>query len=168
LRLRAGLPSLRRERARLAIERAFSLGAERAGFRLVHYSIQSNHLHLIVEAHDRRALSRGMQGLTVRIARALNALWDRNGAVFADRYHARALRTPREMRNALVYLLRNAQHHGVHTIGVDAYSSGAWFDGWKHEVAAPSRSAPLTRARTWLLNIGWRRHGLIAVDEKPD
>ncbi len=158
---------MRREPARRALEHAFELGAERVGFRLAHYSIQSNHLHLIVEALDRRALSRGMQGLTVRIARALNALWHRKGSVFADRYHARALRTPREVRNALVYLLHNARHHGIHVVGVDPYSSGVSFDGWKRNVGAPTRAAPLTRARTWLLNIGWRRHGLIGLDEKP-
>ena len=166
VRLRAGLPSLRREATRHAIERAFSSGAERFGFRLTQYSIQSNHLHLVAEAGDRRALSRGMQGLLVRVARAVNRLWRRMGSVFADRYHARQLRTPREVRTALVYVLHNARHHGVGVSGVDAYSSGPWFDGWKH-ARTRLRAFPVALARTWLLRIGWRRHGLIGLDECP-
>src|SRR5688572_19214074 len=71
-RISAGLPSLRRDETRRALERAFASGSERFGFRLIHYSIQSTHLHLIVEAADARALSRGMQGLSIRVARALN------------------------------------------------------------------------------------------------
>src|SRR5882672_3801717 len=123
-RIRAGLPSLRREATRALLELALARGADRFGFRLVEYSIQSNHLHLIAEVRDRRALSRGMQGLLVRITRALNKSWGRKGSVFADRYHARALCTPREARNALVYVFHNARHHGARVAGVDPFSSG--------------------------------------------
>ncbi|HKO91462.1 MAG TPA: hypothetical protein VJU61_09940, partial [Polyangiaceae bacterium] len=73
--------------------------------RIVHYSIQSNHVHLLVEADDRRALTAGLRGLFVRIAGALNRLWQRRGGVFADRFHERELRTPREVRNSLLYVL---------------------------------------------------------------
>ena len=166
VRLRAGLPSLRREAARAGIERAFSAGAERFGFRLTHYSIQSNHLHLLAEASDRRALSRGMQGLLVRVARALNRLWARGGSVFSDRYHARQLRTPREVRAALLYVLNNARHHGLRVIGVDAWSSGPWFDGWTRKLAV-ARVFPGAQAKTWLLREGWRRHGLIGLEDCP-
>ncbi len=93
-RLRAGLPSLRRVRERRVLERAFAAGSDRFGFRLTEYSIQSNHVHLLVEAKDRNALTRGMQGLSIRVAKALNKLWGRKGKVFADRYHDRILRTP--------------------------------------------------------------------------
>jgi REP element-mobilizing transposase RayT len=149
------------------IERALARGAERFGCRLVHYSIQSNHLHAIVEALDAHALSRAMQGLLVRVARALNKLWCRKGSAFVDRYHARALRTPREVRSALLYVLHNARHHGLQVTGVDEYSSGPWFDGWTHEVRVPRRGRVVVIATTWLLGRGWRRHGLIAVDEAP-
>jgi REP element-mobilizing transposase RayT len=129
-RLQAGLPSLRRAAEVRALTEAFRSGAERFGFRLVHFSIQTNHLHLVAEADDRRALSRGLQGLFVRVARALNRLWRRRGRVFSDRYHDRVLRTPREVRNALRYVLNNHRRHGIHTAGIDPCSSGAWFDGW--------------------------------------
>src|SRR5262245_14952218 len=168
VRLRAGLPSLREKAARDRILAAFAAGRERFGFRLTQYSLQSNHLHLIAEAGDRRALSRGMQGLLVRIARALNELWKHVGSVFSDRFHARELRTPREVRAALVYVLQNARHHGLALRGVDPCSSGPWFDGWKERIAkeritedrfAEQRLAiavvdPAAEARTWLLREG--------------
>ena len=166
-RVCAGLPNLRRDAARRAIERAISRAAERLGARLVHYSIQTTHLHFVVEAIDRRALSRAMQALSVRVARALNALWQRVGSVFADRFHARILRTPREVRNVLVYVLHNARHHGIHLVGVDPCSSGAWFDGWRQDIDAAARASPCARAASWLLRVGWRRHGLIDVADSP-
>ena len=129
VRLREGLPSLRSKEAHLVLKRAFGAASGRFGFRLVHFSVQTEHLHFVAESSDERALSRGMLGLSVRVARALNALWRRHGQVFADRYHARILRTPREVRNALVYVIQNARKHGAwHTQQPDPFSSGPWFD----------------------------------------
>src|SRR5258706_5334783 len=131
-RLCPGLRSLRHEREAECIRSALA-GANRsaapeargaAPFQVVHYSIQSNHLHLIVEAADRAALTAGMRGLLVRIARALNRLWDRRGSVFGDRFHEHELRTPREVRNALVYVLQNLRKHGIALAGPDPLSSG--------------------------------------------
>ena len=168
VRLRAGLPTLRSKEARNSIAGAFAAGRDRFGFRLTHFSLQSNHLHLIGEADDHRALSRGMQGLLVRIARALNALWNRSGSVFADRFHSRHLRTPREVRAALVYVLNNVLHHGNTRLGMDPYSSGAWFDGWRTKLARALDLPPiLASARTWLLREGWLRHGRIGFGEGP-
>jgi REP element-mobilizing transposase RayT len=166
-RLRAGLPSLRRKDAHRAILRAFEAGADRDGFRLTQYSVQSNHVHLLVEAPNRLALSRGLQGLLIRVARALNRAWGRKGSIFSDRYHDRILRTPKEVRNALAYVLNNAKRHGISEAGVDPFSSSRWFDGWRD--ALPSASAPsiLAKARTWLLRLGWRRWGLISLDTVP-
>ncbi len=167
-RLCEGLPSLRDRDARHAIAGAFAGARERFGFRLVHFSLQSNHLHLITEAKDRSALSRGMQGLLVRIARALNTLWQRSGSVFADRFHARALGTPREVRTALVYVFQNARRHGVQLLGIDPFSSGAWFDGWKPKLARKMNLPPIVvAAKTWLLREGWLRHGRIGFEESP-
>lgn len=166
VRLHERLPNLRKDAARAVIERCLHAASKGDGFRLVHYSLQSNHVHGIAEAEDRSALSRGMQGLLVRLARALNRLWARKGSVFADRYHVRQLRTPREVRAALVYVLLNARHHGLRPLDVDLYSSGRWFDGWSRKVVFASRSA-VAAARTWLLRVGWRRHGLIGLGEVP-
>jgi REP element-mobilizing transposase RayT len=160
------LPSLRRDAARVAVERSFRAAGERFGLRLAQYSLQANHIHLIAEVLDRTSLSRAMQGLLVRVARALNRLWARRGSVFSDRFHARQLRTPREVRAALVYVLHNARHHGLRVPGVDLYSSGRWFDGWSRRLAFATRS-PAAAARSWLLRIGWRIHGLIGIEEIP-
>jgi putative transposase len=167
LRVREGLPSLRRREAYLATIRAFAAGKQRFGFRLVLYSLQSNHMHLMVEAEDRRALSRGLKGLQVRVARTLNRVWNRKGPVFEYSYHERKLSTPREVRNALVYLLNNARKHGIHTFGPDPCSSGAWFDGWRGGPTSAVASPVTVLARTWLLKTGWRRHGLLDVRELP-
>ncbi|MCY2960678.1 MAG: transposase, partial [Planctomycetota bacterium] len=153
------------ERTLVVLRDALSAGADRFGFRLVEYSIQTNHLHLIAEAEDERSIARGMQGLLVRVAKALNRAWERRGKVLCDRYHARILRTPRDVRTALVYVLQNARKHGARLIGVDACSSGPWFDGWKGR--APKGARPISVARSWLLTTGWRRRGLLGTREAP-
>ena len=163
LKLEKGLPSLRQTSPYRIVRRALSVATDRFGCRVVHYSVQSNHLHLIVEAEDNRSLARGMNGLAVRVARTLNKLWGRVGRVFADRFHAHVLETPREVRNALRYVLRNTEKHGVAYIGgPDPFTSGESFDGWRNSPnLADSRATLFGRARTWLLRVGWRRHGLL-------
>jgi REP element-mobilizing transposase RayT len=163
LRIAAGLPSLRARRACATLRRCLAAGAERLGFRLTQFAVQSNHVHLVCEARNETALSRGVQGLCVRIARGLNRAWRRRGKVFGDRFHARILRTPREVRNALRYVLLNSHKHGETWVdGRDPYSSGGAFDGWKDlEKSADSSLGWLAEARSWLLRVGWRRHGLL-------
>ena len=154
--------------------------ASRAAFRVVHFSVQSTHVHLLVEANDKVALSRGIAGLSIRLARSINRMLGHRGPVFGDRYHARALRTPRETRHALVCVLMNIKKHSGSTRGIDAMSSAQWFDGWKplprgrdptawrmSTVASSNEDAPVWRPRTWLVRKGWRRHGLIGTDEYP-
>jgi REP element-mobilizing transposase RayT len=164
LRVAPGLRSLRTPRAHNALRAALAAGSSRFGMRLVEYSVMTNHVHLSCEADGKEALTRGIKGLCVRIARALNRLWSRAGAVFGDRFHRHVLKTPREVRNALTYVLKNAAHHGIHFAGPDPCSSGAWFEGWARRIARSlTPASPLPRARTWLLEVGWRRHGLIDV-----
>ena len=163
------LPSLRSKRVYRVLRQVFQAGCEREGFRLNHYSVQCTHLHLIVEAANRERLARGMQGLLVRMSRGLNKLWGRKGAVVADRFHDHVLRTPWEVRNALAYVLNNARKHGALSKRdeLDPYSSGRWFDGWRESFVQSLLEAPIARARTWLLNVGWRRHGRIGLSEVP-
>src|SRR6266851_67370 len=139
------------------LENAFREARLRFGMRIVHYSIQGNHLHLIVEVDDTVSLSRGVQGLAVRIARRLNALIRRRGAVFVDRYHAHALRTRREVAHAVRYVLGNYRHHTREYLPPrwdDPYSSSRFLR------AAPKSDAPVMPPRTWLLRIGWRERDL--------
>jgi hypothetical protein len=142
-------------------------------FHLCHYAILNDHLHFVAEARSREALSRGLQGLLVRIAKALNKLWSRRGKVFADRYHDHILRTPREVRNAIRYVFQNARKHaavGRVLPAIDTFTSAPWFTGFRETITVRRLEAvvrPVTDAHTWLLTLGWRRHGLLSIHELP-
>jgi REP element-mobilizing transposase RayT len=172
LRAARRLPSLRKQTIFVALRRALA-HTWRAWFRVVQFSVQTDHVHLIVEATDKVALSRGMAGMSIRLARAINRVIHRKGNVFNDRYHSRALATPREVRHALVYVLLNFRKHLGRPPGIDPASSGFWFDGWKRFSRSeppgllPDDAMPVQPSRTWLARVGWRRHGLIAFHERP-
>jgi REP element-mobilizing transposase RayT len=142
-------------------------------FQVVHFSIQSDHVHLIVEATS-EGLSQGIRGFAISFARQLNARLDRKGKVWADRHYRRDLSTPTETRNTLVYVLQNYVHHGVRTFGegvVDPYSTSPRFDGWAddHAKLIEAESWPSPKPRTWMLNVGWKRArgGLLRTSEAP-
>ena len=167
VRARAGLPPFRENVLAGIVRRAIE-DAQRDAFRVVQFSIQTNHVHLIVEAHDAAGLARGMQWLNARIARRVNRALETRGSVWRERYHARELRTPRSVRNAIVYVLMNAKKHGHRfASGVDALSSAPWFDGFARRTAPSEDASPLRAPRTWLAGIGWRRRGLIDASERP-
>ena len=153
MRMAPHVYNLRSRRSFRVIAEALRLGGDRFDVRIVQFSVQGNHLHLLVEAPDRRALARAIQGLSIRVAKGLNRMMGRKGRVFEDRYHARVLRTPTEVRHAIHYLLGNARKHAAergetYAPGyVDPYSSAGAPD-----VALPS-------AETWLLRAGWKRGG---------
>lgn len=187
--LRAKISPLRSQfvypTVRLALSRAARRAPER--FRILHFSVQHDHVHLLVEAANKRALSSGMRAVAIRVARYVNDLLRRRGALWADRWHGRALRTPREVRNALVYVLANFRKHAppanvrrdaCRAARLDPYSSARWFDGWReHEGGAgvltgfagdPAHDeCPVNVPQSWLARLGWRRHGRIGTDEAP-
>jgi REP element-mobilizing transposase RayT len=170
LRVREGLPSLRRRGLVRELRRSFAGACERGCFRLVHYSIQRNHAHLIVEASGKQALAAGMKSIGARLARAVNRVFRRKGPVLAGRFHSVVLRTPRQVRTAIRYVLLNARKHGTVLRGIDPASSGRWFDGWRD--GAPSTDAlggrmEVAVPHTRLLRRGWRRRGLIDTHDHP-
>lgn len=165
MRAHADVASLRREATFPAIHRALAASST-AQFRVTHFTIQADHLHLIVEADEAGLLRRGLQGLAVRVARAVNRVLGRRGKVWGDRYHARALRTPREVRSAIVYVLNNIRKHIAGARGVDPCSSAPWFAGWGNRAVAAGAS-PVRPARTWLGAVGWERYGPLDVSESP-
>ena len=180
LKVLRGLPSLRKRKIIRAIEASFAEACSREDFRLLHYSIQRNHAHLLVEADDRFALANGMKSISARFARAVNRALGRSGRVLKERFHLHVLGTPREVRNALAYVLLNARRHGLGRaqaaeagrVAIDPASSGRWFDGWRGapDLATPEslRAEPaVAPPRTWFLRVGWRRHGLIDPREIP-
>jgi len=137
-------------------------------FRIIHFSVQNDHVHPVAEAENGHALARGVRGLTIRLARAVNRALERRGRVWDSRYHARALTTPRAVRHALVYVLMNFKKHLRPTgTELDPCSSAGWFAGWRAPMAPPTGPPPVARARTWLASIGRRRHGLLAIEERP-
>jgi REP element-mobilizing transposase RayT len=159
--------------------------ARRGGtFRIVHFSVQGNHIHLIAEAEDAAALIAGVRGLEISIAKRVNRLTFGRGKFWADRWHGRALTTPRATRHALVYVLSNGQKHGSHSRPgrLDPCSSAPYFAGFREFVGlppvarkstmvprslAPPAASPVSESSTWLLGVGWRRHGLISIYEAP-
>jgi REP element-mobilizing transposase RayT len=167
LRARAGLPSLRGEQVFRAVREGIRAASSQV-FRLMHFSVQSDHVHLMVEASDKRTLALGARGLMVRLARAINRALGRQGAVWGDRYHARALRTPREVRHGLVYVLMNfRKHRPWDRSAIDACSSAWWFDGFRSPPPVTHERSPVCRPRTWLAGVGWRRHGLLGDRDRP-
>jgi putative transposase len=166
LRVRAGLPSLRRDDV-FGVTRAALATASHDRFRVVHFSVQTDHVHLLLEGDGHIALQRGLQGLAIRVAKAVNRTLGRRGKLWADRYHARVLATPREVRHALVYVLQNVRKHLRGVRGLDPRSSARWSSGWRTPIVVPPGASPVAPARTWLAGVGWRRHGLVDIDEAP-
>jgi len=188
VRVAADVANLRHRDIYLQLREATIVTAKREDFRIVQLSIQRNHLHMLVEADHKEALSRGMQGFSISAAKRVNAAitartgMRRTGRVVADRFHARPLTSPRAVRHALAYVLNNWRRHGEDQAGlprtwkVDPFSSGPLFFGWKElehsPVLWPLRETYLPlivlRPRTWLLAKGWQEHHpLISVREVP-
>jgi len=170
MRALSGLPSFRQQRLFAAFERAFRT-TRREDFRIVEFSVQHNHVHLIVEAENNVALAGGMKSFAVRANRLFNAAHGRGrGPVWAGRYHRTDLSTPRQVRNALVYVLNNARKHRVITtkaLVLDAGSSAPSFTGWSIVRDHPARPRLTEPGRTALLRTLWQKHGRIHPLECP-
>lgn len=169
-----GVPSLRGKQTLREIKLSLARVKTREGFRVVHFSVQSNHIHLLVEAQNQDILTRAVRALEISLARRLNRRFGRKGRFIRDRYHARALRTPQEARRALAYVLLNAnKHQRCAARGPDPFSSGMVFDGWSLKrltATTPTRAPealPVKQPKTWLLAAGWKLHGLLSFDEIP-
>jgi REP element-mobilizing transposase RayT len=153
--------------------------------RIVHISVQGTHIHLIVETNNRLTLARGMQGFEIAAAKNLNKAVSkrtgkkRRGTVFPDRYHPVIIRSPRQARNNLAYVLNNWRRHGESQLRsakgwrIDPFSSAPSFDGFKDVDAralvwpTTYRPLPVCKPRTWLLSTGWRKYGLLRSTEVP-
>ena len=166
LRAARSLPSLRGDRLFEVLRRGLAPSSQ-GGLRILHFSVQTDHVHMIVEAESGGALSRGLQGLAIRLAKRVNRVLGRAGSLWSDRYHARPLRTPREVRNAVVYVLQNWRHHRLGGEGVDPCSSGRWFDAWAGNNPSVAGTRPVVTPRTWLAAVGWRRYGSIKIEGRP-
>lgn len=185
MRVVATLPTLRSE-VLFRILREELAAASRGAFRVTVFSVQKDHIHLVVEASDRVKLARGVQRFSARVARRINHVLGRRGKVFRDRYHRHDLRTPREVRNAYVYVLMNRRKHARPEpyAGLDPFSSIRWFSGLTcrdgperleraldalatADALFATKRPPVVKSDTWLGRVGWRRHGRIDLHERP-
>jgi REP element-mobilizing transposase RayT len=186
MRVVPAVGSMRRRSLYKAVRDATITAALRERIRIVHASIQRTHVHLLVEAENKRALARGMQGFQISAARNINSALGgkyrrRHGPVFADRYHLTVITSPTQARNAIGYVLNNwrkhrEDQHGVpSTWLVDPFSSGILFPDWKElegkAVMWPWRDTydPLMvrRAQGWLLSEGWKKAGELSARDVP-
>jgi REP element-mobilizing transposase RayT len=166
-------PDLRNHHIYRKVHRVLRHFLGREAFRVVHVSIQNQHLHLLVEAQHRKALARNMQSLTIRLQRQING---ELGRLFPHRYHAVQITTAQQARNALSYVLNNWRRHRLDWCGgrlvaaqLDEFSSAMSFTGWQRRFSIPAGYDPLpvSPPRTWLLALGWRDYGLLDPMECP-
>jgi REP element-mobilizing transposase RayT len=183
LRVVPAVGRLRTRNLYRAIQRAMIFSAvPRHDFRICDVSIQGNHIHLIVEADDERALARGMQGFEISAAKHINRALSkelgrrRTGQVFADRYHAKQLTSPTQVRHGLCYVRNNWRRHGedkkLPGRAYDPYSSSEYSDGWDDEaqtywLSDDDELLPICRPQSWLLSEGWKKAGLLSPWEVP-
>ncbi|TMQ08715.1 MAG: hypothetical protein E6J90_39650 [Deltaproteobacteria bacterium] len=191
MRVAPGVGSLRKRKMYKALREATITAALREWFRIVHISLQGDHVHMLVEADDKTALARGMQGFQISAARNINtALGDgvrrRRGKVFADRYHVEVITTPTQAHHAIRYVLSNFRKHGEDQQGiartwlVDPFSSAIMFPDWKELEDRPWEDRPwmwpiretydpliVFRPKTWMLAEGWKRCGPISARDVP-
>jgi putative transposase len=164
----AELPSLRVPRIFEAVREAVG-AASKGNFQVVQFSVQRDHLHLVVEADDKAALSSGVNGLAVRCAKAVNRAVGRRGRVWGDRYDGKAKDSPTLMRHLLIYVLFNAKKHIPGSAeDIDPCSSAPWFGGFRERIARSTAPSPVRAPRTWLADVGWMKAGgLISIHDAP-
>ena len=181
MRAMRGVPAMRTQLVGAIILGEVARASAKDGFRVLHKSIQDDHLHLIVEADDGQKLSRGMQRLASRIARLVNMIVGRRGSLWRERYHRRDLSTPRQFRNALVYVLQNFRKHArpsekaKRARELDAFSTALWLDEWTddalrerlEEQRARAGPRPTALPKTWIARVGWKRLGALDPRESP-
>lgn len=186
MRASRAVGALRKRDIYKATRRAILTTLKRDDFRIVHLSLQGTHVHMLVEADNRLALARGMKAFGISAAKHINAALPRDangerrrGSVFPDRYHAQIIRTPRQARHCLAYVLNNWRKHGENRLKIakdwpiDPFSSAPSFRGWRDidaqaiEWPRTYEPLPVWAPKTWLLREGWKKYGLISSREVP-
>jgi len=162
LRLVDGLPSLRSKKMYRLFKMALLKG-QCFGLNICHFSLLKNHFHLICEADDESGISKGMQSIAISLAKKINFECRRKGKVFFDRYHIHILKTLREVRTTLRYVLLNAAKHLKRAPYVDPYSSGCVFLDWKKLIGKKLRccysseiAVIVSRPQYFGLKVGWK------------
>jgi putative transposase len=177
LEVKEEVPNLRAANMTPVVSDAIGRANRRVDFRVVHLCLLGTHVHLICEADGPEALASGMKCLNATIAKAVNKRLGRKGRVLASRYHLHVLRTKTEVRNAVQYVLRNAERHGLHeawpgwvggpgrgtaALGMprpDPLSTAAWFPYWAERelLVAPTQipASVVRPARCYLMKLAF-------------
>jgi hypothetical protein len=169
MKLRHGLPDIQCPEMHEKFK-AGALKAKALGLRVVHYTVEWDHIHMLLECSNNKALSQGMKSLGASFGRAIRKFAGGKGRVFKERFHMRVLKTPTEVRNAMAYVLTNTSKHHKMAPGPTPYSSGMYFSEWKKLLgrrAGPNlrEFVPLTsklpeflcEPKSWLAREGWRK-----------
>ncbi len=168
LKLRKGVANLR-SREVFAGFKISARGAARFDFKIIHFSIQADHVHVVAEAASNKALAQGMRSFGGRLGKWVRRIVGGVGPVFAGRYHVNVLANPTKMKNALAYVLQNHAHHRKVLKHLDEFSSAVYFSQWRQLfgfTAGPllvdhRRAADLpdylSAPRSWLARDGWMR-----------
>lgn len=163
MKMKKGIVSLRGPKMCAVLKR--SLGkAKKRGLNVIHYALEDNHLHVFAESESNCSLRSGLTSFGSSFGKAARRLTGGRGAVFAGRYHMRVLKTPRQTKNALAYVLLNHSKHQGAKPYVDNKSSAVFFGDWRALLGdryrideSPPRPDYLTDAQSWLGRVGWRR-----------
>jgi REP element-mobilizing transposase RayT len=170
LRLRKGVASLRTQKSLKNFRNAVG-ESKKFGLHVIHFSLLSNHIHMIVEARDSASLAAGMKSLCGRLGKFIRKISGGKGAVFAGRFHMHLLKSPSEMKRALEYVLLNRAKHKDEIENIDEFSSGHAFREWSRllgrrmcgliseQVRLSDRktAVELSPPRSWLCTSGWMR-----------
>lgn len=179
LRMTKETPSLKRNDVYSDLRDSIAHARKAVGLRLVHFSILSNHIHLLIESESKKKLESAMKSLLITFALKLK----RRGyeKVFERRYHVHVLKSRRETRNALGYILLNEEKHkgteikNIKTVRPSQFDSAHTFKQWrellgyKPQVLAAAGNGDgvhsstdrramntlLSAPQSWLLRRGW-------------
>jgi REP element-mobilizing transposase RayT len=137
--------NLRSQRSFNRLKRALSAGRDRFGTRIIHFSVQGNHLHLIVESPNEDSLYRSMTGLNVRIARRMNSMMGRTGRVIGERYHAAFLRSRGAAFRAVRYVRENHRKHFAPKENWREGTTTDFFSSWAKPIELPRPKTALLK-----------------------
>jgi REP element-mobilizing transposase RayT len=91
--------------------------------KIVHYTLEYNHIHLLVEAEIKQLVHQGMQAFGISLAKKINTIKRLKGTVYKHRYHLRKINSPRDLKNVLHYIFNNGIHHKRTSNVLDSYNS---------------------------------------------
>jgi REP element-mobilizing transposase RayT len=125
--------------------------ARSLGLKVIHYTLEYDHVHLLIEASDKISLGKGMQSLGISFSKGINKIKKQTGKVFKTRYHFRKLNSPREIKNALNYILGNGIKHRETLSVINSFNSLPAINNFKHLYPGFELMIEETISKSWVL-----------------